>query len=476
MATPNPNTTTTVVNQTQLPSWYQDFLTNLMGGAQNVAATPYEAYQGPRIADMTPEQLQAYQTVNSIQGAQTGRLMDASNLDMQAAGGNTSGAVQSYLNAAQGAGQDQFGQAGGLFNQSADANTAGVSQPYVQQGTQLATLGGLGNSQSAAQPYLSAASTSFPQAASAYMSPYTSGVVDQIAQLGARNLQENILPGISDKFIQAGTYGGSNNRDLVGRAIRDTGNNVLQQQTQALESGYNTAGQLYNQDASRYAGLAGTVGGLSSADLSRMLSSGQTIGQLGLGQSSATAADAARQIQAGQGLSNIGQANQQQTMNLANLTSANQLADYQRMLQASGQLASTAQEAQNLSLEGAAAQEASGQAIQGLQQKSLDTAYRDFLNQRNYPMQQMDFLSSIIHGLPVNTSSYQTETGPATQNQLQPSTLGQIAGLGAGVAGLSKLGFARGGAVQFKRLPMSRVRQPGHLVNGGTLGSMKAAA
>lgn len=506
MATQNQNVTQTVTTNTQLPQWYQDYLTNLMTGAQNVAATPYQAYSGQRVADTNQDLSDSYQRIQNMAGSATPWLQGATDNYNQSAdtfknlsnfGPSTLDAISGYMSAAQNAGQQNYGQATNLLTQSANRNTASAfdpyasaatnyvqnagaqANPYINQSTQALGL-------SAASPFLGMASASFPDQASQYMSPYTSAVTDRIAQLGARNLKENILPGINDSFIRSGQFGSSNNRDLVGRAIRDTQDSVLGTQANALEQGYGQAGQLFNQDANRYAGLAGTAGQLGGQQQQSLLQAGNILGNLSLGQASqignigqfgtqAQAADAARQIAAGQGIANIGQAQQQGALGLANLAGNLQSGDYTRQLQAmiaSGQgqqgagagLLNTAQTGTNLSLAQIAAQNAAGLQQQTHQQTSLDQSYQDFLNQKNYPQQQLDFLSSIIHGLPVNTSSYQSATGPATQSQLQPNTAAQVGGILGGISGLSQMGFAKGGAVKMPTVgpqaPMLRAPMP----------------
>jgi hypothetical protein len=76
-------------------------------------------------------------------------------------------------------------------------------------------------------------------------------------------------------------------------------------------------------------------------------------------------------------------------------------------------------------------------------QRPLDVAYQDFLNQQNYPYKQLGFMSDLLRGTPTGSSS--------TINMYQPpgSALGQIAGLGTGIYGLSQMGlkFADGGEV-----------------------------
>lgn len=80
-----------------------------------------------------------------------------------------------------------------------------------------------------------------PQNVQAYLNPYTQNVTDRIAQLGARNLTENLLPGVSDAFIKAGSFGGTRMGEFGARALRDTQESILGQQGQALQQGYTQA-------------------------------------------------------------------------------------------------------------------------------------------------------------------------------------------------------------------------------------------
>jgi hypothetical protein len=75
-------------------------------------------------------------------------------------------------------------------------------------------------------------------------------------------------------------------------------------------------------------------------------------------------------------------------------------------------------------------------------QNVLNTQYQNYLNAQNYPYQQLNFMSNLIRGLPMTQQS-------ASVYQAPPSMFSQVAGLGLGVAGLSKLsGQKEGGIVQ----------------------------
>jgi hypothetical protein len=80
-----------------------------------------------------------------------------------------------------------------------------------------------------------------------------------------------------------------------------------------------------------------------------------------------------------------------------------------------------------------------GAQQQGLEQQRLAQAYQDFQNQRQYPYQQLAFMSDMLRGLPL---SQQTQT----MYQAPPSQMSQLAGLGMGAYGLSRM-FAKDGGL-----------------------------
>lgn len=82
---------------------------------------------------------------------------------------------------------------------------------------------------------------------------------------------------------------------------------------------------------------------------------------------------------------------------------------------------------------------------QALGQKAMDTQYADFQQQRDYPYQQLGFLSDILRGVSGSTRTMYS-------SQPQASGLQTIAGLGTAAAGLFKGGglvaaYAAGGTV-----------------------------
>lgn len=222
------------------------------------------------------------------------------------------------------------------------ANRIAGFSPMQQQAQQ-----GVQSMQGTHQPYINYAAQTLPQAQQSYMNPYTNQVVDRIADLGQRNLSENLLPQVNQTFTGAGQFGGTRNAEFTNRALRDANESIMGQQAQALQTGYSQA-----QTA-------------ALADLQRQAQLGQLAQQLGYQDVSM--------------LDTIGQQQQQQT------------------------------------------------------QRNMDLAMQDFMAQRNYPKQQLSFLSDIIRGQPVQqVSSFQSNIMPgAVTQQLSPLAAATQGFLGA---------------------------------------------
>lgn len=344
---PPPSTTTygTTTAANQIPKFMSDYTQGLLSRANAVAAQPYQAYGGPRVAGFTGDQQAAFNMTRQNMGNWQPGMNDATGTLGAATGMDAAGAAMPW-----------FGAAGSV-------------DPFALQ-----------------QPYMAGASATWgQQPMQQYMSPYINGVVDRIGDLGARNLSEKLMPAINQDFVRAGQYGSSRMMGEVGKALRDTQESVLAQQNEALNQGYGQALSAFNSDASRLAGLATNQGSLGV----------NYMGQLG----------------------NLGQA-------LGNITNTQQA----NMTNAGAQQGALAQLMQTLGLRDSAALEAIGQQQQALNQQSLDTAYSDFIQQRDYPTQQLAMMNAMIRGLPYGSTSTgsTTSTGPASA--YQPSGLSQIAG------------------------------------------------
>lgn len=471
--TPQTATSYTTSN-TETPKWMQDAIFNGIQVATGVAQTPYQKYELPTVAAFNDTQRQAFNQMQANQGtwqpamnaAQTGMQgfsTKGTAGDLQTAQNQylRQGLVDQNLNA----GQNYFNQAGKLdivgaaqpyMNQAGQAagNIMGAAQPYMNQAGATTAEALSDRALNAANPYLQAASQSSAGNLGQYMSPYQSSVMDTIAKQGARNLSENLLPGVSDSFIKAGQFGSKGMGEFGSRALRDTQEAILNQQSQLANQGYGQALSASQADLARQAQLAGTVGSISGADLSRVLQGGAQYGNLGqtagqltaqqagaLGQLGQTAGSLTGQQMSqlgnlGQMQTTAGQAQQQYGLTAAQAAQQAQAQDYQRQMSALQSVASMAQQKQGMGFADTAALESAGQTIQNKNQQGLDAAHQQFLDQQNYGKSNADWLNNQIRGIAPSVPTSTTASSSSTGATYSPSVLSQLATAGATGAGL----------------------------------------
>ena len=229
-------------------------------------------------------------------------------------------------------------------------------------------------------------------AADYYSNPYQQNVTNialrEAQQKGA--LDKNAL---MSGAIGRGTFGGARNALLQAEQNRGLNQQLGDIQYKGSADAYTNAQQQFQADQARQmqASLANQQAGLSANQQNAQ----------------------AQQYAAGLGQQLFGtglQGAQQAATGLGALGAQQQQSDLAR-LQTQGQTAAQQQ---------------------ALQQTQLDTAYQDFLRQRDYPQEQLGFYSNILRGLPVQLASTQQTY------QAPPSIGSQIGGLGLGALGLSK--------------------------------------
>ena len=327
-----------LTSQTVLPDWYTNYAMQLLSNQQAQMATPYQTYQGPRVATFSPMQQEGF---GMVPAAAT--------------------AYQPALGAATQATQGALTAPGGLA----------TAQPYLGQAAQ-SSVANIGQ----------------------YMNPYTEQVVNRIADLGERNLREKLIPGATSKYISAGQLGYGSRTGAgtpsgmmteTARALRDTQEAVLAEQSKALQAGYGQAAELAGTDLSRQATLAQLAGGLAGSDVTRQLAGAE-------------------------------------------------------------QLAGMGQQAQTLGLTGAGALQQVGATQQAQAQKNLDVAYGDFLRQQGYNQEQINNALATFQGVAKGVPSSTIEEGivpTGNTAQYQPGTaetIGSVlSGLGGVLAGIKGL-------------------------------------
>lgn len=260
---------------------------------------------------------------------------------------------------------------------------------------------------SQAKPYLDAGTSSYTDQVQKYMDPYVENVIDRSTDLAQRKLQEQLLPSIKSNFIKSGTYGSAGQQRAVGQALRDTTGEITSQARAALSDAYNNGANLQGAEAMRMLQAGQTAGGLYGTDMSQRLAGSQGLGALG-------------------------------------------------------------QLTQSLRGQDTAALSAAGADQQAQQQRNLDLAYSDFLQQRDLPMNRVSWMNSIINGLPsMGTTTNTQDRGPASS--YQPSPISQLASLYGLYRGIKDEfsdddGEARGGIIRRSRGGLALYAKGGRVV------------
>lgn len=431
----------TQTSSTSYAPWLETAYQDLLSRAGSASQQPYQPYvdaQGnaiPRVAGFTPDQLAAFQRVRNAQGAQNPTFDQAQALIAGSAGQGGLSAANPYLQAA--GSYSAAGQATPWLTQAGQMSSVGSAAPFLGEAAHTSAA-------AAASPLLQQGTGSWLDNSAAYMSPYTQQVTDRIAQLGARNLSENLLPQVNKTFIGSGQFGGSRNADFTNRALRDTQESVLGQQAQALESGYGTAANIYNQDAARKLSGAQTLGSLTGEDAARKLQAGTALGNF-------TNADAGRLAQIGQITGQLSAGDLDRQTQMANIAGGLGAGDAARQQQAGTALGNLATARQGAGYTDTSALSGIGGLQQSLNQQGLNTAYTDFTNQNAYDKNNLSWLSSILSG----------SARPTTTTTNQSSSVGSqiLGGLTSGIGALGATGafgdsgwlsglFAEGGRVK----------------------------
>lgn len=299
-----PSVTTYGTSVQNLPQWFSDFQQGIAVKGNAIAAQPYEAYGAPRLAGFNNDQNQAFNLT-------------------RAGADNEASSIRTNMYNASAAG--------------ASANSYGDAQPWLQQAGQH-SYNAVGN----------------------YMNPYNDAVTDRIADLGARNLNEKLMPAINSDFIRAGQYGSTPMMAEIGRSLRDTSDGILAEQNKALQAGYGMALDTASSDMNRFGQLGQTAGNLSNADSEMQLNAAKVSGALG------TVAQDAR------------------------YNDINALGGV-------------------------------GNSVQDLSQSNLDLAYKDFVDQRDYQANQLSYVNNLVKGYQMPTSTYETGTGPLKNAEFDAS-------------------------------------------------------
>ena len=255
--TPPANLTTTSTDTSSLPAWYQSYLQGLMSTSNAIAATPYQQYTGPRLADFNTAQQTA-------------------------------------------------------FDQAANASQAGAASTAGAQGALTSAVNT--DVTGAVSPYLTAASTAAtPTGIQSYMSPYINNQIAGLTDTAMQNWNQFTAPGIKNSFIGAGQYGSGRNAEVFGQQANLANRSLTDAIASALNSAWGTAGTQAANQGNILNTAAGTAGTAAQQEGALQTAAGTALGTLGQTQQT----EALQQAAANQAIGNQQQAQTQSNLDLA---------------------------------------------------------------------------------------------------------------------------------------------------------------
>ena len=161
------------------------------------------------------------------------------------------------------------------------SGAASAYQPTLQQaGSTLGAAGDVTSPLSAASPYLQTAGRDPSQLASQYMSPYITSVVNALGDAGQRNIQQNLAPRATSAAVGSGQFGSQRGAQVLGQTLSNADRDILNAQSQALNTGYNTALGAAGQQNALQGQLGSTAGQLASSGQQNLTQLGNAQSQL----------------------------------------------------------------------------------------------------------------------------------------------------------------------------------------------------
>lgn len=152
--------------------------------------------------------------------------------------------------------------------------------PVTAGADSFARAGAMPTALEAAQPFANAAGRSWGDVSSSYLNPYISDVVTQGNTFASKNFTDNILPKLANSYVASG--GGLGSKDYgkdFNWALTNFNDSVNRSTQAALADAYNKSANIWQNDASRFAGLAGTMGSAATSGMNALTNLGTSQGQ-----------------------------------------------------------------------------------------------------------------------------------------------------------------------------------------------------
>ena len=273
----------------------------------------------------------------------------------------------------------------------------------------------------------------------------------QAGQLSESDLQRQLATGktyadiasqLASQQLQAGQTAGSltsadaQNQLAVGKGISDIYSDVASRNLQAGQ----TAGTVALGDLGRIADVGQSAGALGAADADRMIRAAQASGELSAADADRmlrasqvsgelTTADSERMIRAAQASGQLSAADADRMLRAAEVSGQLSGADADRLMRASAATSALGSEARKQAADDFSTLSQVGGSKRAMEDKSLDLAYSDFKEERDYEANKVKEAAGLIGSLNIPTSTTTTTSSP------KPSTLAQLGGIGTTLLG-----------------------------------------
>lgn len=266
-----------------------------------------------------------------------------------------------------------------------------------------------------------------PGVASSYMSPYMQNVVD-IQKREAQRAADIAGTQRGSEAVRAGAFGGSRQAILEAEAQRNLAQQMGDIQARGSQAAYEQAAQQFQTDEQR--NLA-----MQQSNIQAQLQAALANQQTGL---AAALANQAKNLEAQQ----LSEQSRQFGADLG-------LRGLQTALQGSGQLGQLAGTQFGQAKDIVGMQATAGAERQAQQQRKLQQDYEDFLTQKKFPYQQLQFAQEMLRGMPMQSTE--------SIYRAPPSAGATAAGLAAMYMGGQRGGyFANGGLTDLALYNMTR--------------------
>ena len=358
-----------------VPEYIRDAEARTIEAAKAVAAEPYMAYGGPRVAGLSPEQQRAIQQQYGMAGqGVTGADIGIGTLGTSRGLGDT---ATGYIAGGAGTAAGALGTLQTTFGIQDRARQMAEAGFGSTAGTQGMAGGAYGLAGLGAQGLTGADIQGF-------MNPYA----QQVTDVAARKFLEQgqtARQDLASKAAMAGGYGGSRAAVLQGMQMAKEQEGIGDLYTKGLSTAYESALKAAQEGRTRQiqgAQAQTQAGGLANqATLAQLQAAGQT-------------------TQAGQ-LARAATGEMRQLGALQNQLAGQQLKAAAERRNLGMDQVKAAEARQRIGATDVASQLGVAGLQQGIDQKSMDVAYADFLRQQQYPQDQLSWLSGITQGSPM---------------------------------------------------------------------------